>query len=85
MPNRPASLIKPARLRRGDRIGIISPSGPVDEADLQPGLNLLESFGFKVRIASHVYSRKGYLAGEDQARLDDLHAMFQDQEIKAVF
>lgn len=85
MANGSLSLIKPAGLRSGDRIGIISPAGPVDEADLQPGLRLLESSGFRIRVASHVYSRKGYLAGEDQSRLDDLHAMFQDREIKAVF
>jgi muramoyltetrapeptide carboxypeptidase len=32
-----------------------------------------------------VYSRQDYLAGNDEARLEDLHAMLQDQEIKAVF
>ena len=78
-------VTKPARLRTGDQIGVISPAGPVSEADLQPGLKLLESSGFRVRLGPNVYNRQGYLAGEDEARLEDLHDMLQDQEIKAIF
>ncbi|MBW1829537.1 MAG: LD-carboxypeptidase, partial [Deltaproteobacteria bacterium] len=77
------TIIKPPRLKKGDRIGIIAPAGPVDESDLQPGLEILESAGFNVRLAPHVYDRKDYLAGKDEARLGDLHAMLQDDEIKA--
>ena len=79
------SIIKPQRLRQGDKIGVISPAGPVSESELQPGLSLIESSGFRVRLGSHVYNSQGYLAGKDEARLEDLHAMFQDQEIKAIF
>ncbi|MBW1796939.1 MAG: LD-carboxypeptidase [Deltaproteobacteria bacterium] len=78
-------VIKPAGLRRGDSIGVISPAGPLDETGLQSGIEILESSGFKVRLAHHVYSRLDYLAGEDEARLEDLHGMFRDSDIKAVF
>jgi muramoyltetrapeptide carboxypeptidase len=77
--------MKPPRLLKGDVIGVISPAGPVNESDLQPGLNRLESAGFRVRLASHAYARRGYLAGEDAARLDELHDMFCDRVIKAIF
>lgn len=78
-------LLKPPRLRPGDRIGIISPAGPVDRAELKTGLEILESSGFGVRVAPHVYDRSDYLAGGDEARLEDLHSMFQAQEIRAIF
>lgn len=78
-------IIKPPRLKPGDQIGVVSPAGPVSESELQAGLKILESSGFRVRLAPHVYSRQDYLAGNDEARLEDLHAMLQDQEIKAVF
>ncbi len=78
-------IIKPPKLSKGDPIGIISPAGPVSKSDLQPGLNILKSAGFRVHLPPHVYDKKDYLAGEDVARLDDLHAMLQDPEIKAVF
>jgi len=78
-------LIKPPGLRPGDLIGVISPAGPVDEPELKPDLELLESFGFSIHIAPHVYDRHDYLAGDDAARLSDFHTMFQDREIKAIF
>ena len=85
-PSKPQRLplIKPPRLRPGDLIGIISPAGPVDESELKPDLELLESSGFRIHIAPHVYDRQGYLAGDDEARLSDLHALFQDRKIKAI-
>jgi muramoyltetrapeptide carboxypeptidase len=76
--------IKPARLKDGDRIGILAPAGPVLQAEIQPGLDFLESRGFQPVYASHLLDRKGYLAGEDEARVKDLHAMFRDKKIKAV-
>ncbi len=36
-------------------------------------------------MAPHIYDKKDYLAGEDNARLEDLHAMLEDQETKAIF
>jgi muramoyltetrapeptide carboxypeptidase len=79
-----ASILKPPRLQPGDQIGVISPAGPVTRSDLQAGLKTLESSGLRVLVAPHVYEKRGYLAGEDEARLTDLHAMFQDPDIAAI-
>jgi muramoyltetrapeptide carboxypeptidase len=85
-PSRPQSppIIIPRRLSPGELIGVISPAGPVDVSDLKPGLDLLASRGFRVREAAHLYDRNDYLAGHDEGRLSDLHAMFEDEEIAAV-
>jgi muramoyltetrapeptide carboxypeptidase len=77
--------IKPSRLQEGDRIGVIAPAGPVLESEIQPGLNFLESLGFETVCSPHLFDQKGYLAGEDRSRLQDLHAMFRGKRIKAVF
>jgi muramoyltetrapeptide carboxypeptidase len=79
------NVIKPPGLRQGDTIGVISPAGPVDEPELQAGIGMLKSSGFSVRLARHVYEKSGYLAGEDENRLSDLHDMFRDKDIKAIF
>ncbi len=76
--------IKPPRLKKGDRIGILAPAGPVLQDEIQPGLDFLESLGFEPVCSPHLFDRTGYLAGEDKARLKDLHAMFRDKKIKAV-
>lgn len=76
--------IKPPRLREGDRIGILAPAGPVLQEELQPGLNYLESLGFETVCSPHLFEQAGYLAGEDKARLKDLHAMFRDRKVRAI-
>ena len=78
------TLAKPGRLHRGDRIGIVAPGGPVTPEELQPGLRLLESQGFSITSAPHLYEQTGYLAGDDDNRLQDLHRMFRDPEVKAI-
>ncbi|MFC1885374.1 LD-carboxypeptidase [Thermodesulfobacteriota bacterium] len=79
------TLIKPPRLREGDRIGVISPAGPVSKQELLPGLKFIESCGFSVYVAPHVYDVRDYLAGEDVDRLNALHSVIIDPEISAVF
>lgn len=77
--------VRPPRLKPGDKIGVISPAGSVEPSTLEPGLRRLESSGFRVRLSPHLYNKIGYLAGRDDSRLHDLHTMFQDPEIGAVF
>ena len=77
-------LVKPDRIHRGDRIGIVAPGGPVTREELQPGIRFLESRGYSISSAPHLYAQKGYLAGDDENRLQDLHMMFKDPEVKAI-
>ena len=76
--------IRPPRLKEGDRIGIVAPAGPVFREDIQPGLDFLASLGYEPVCSPHLFDQAGYLAGEDQARLRDLHAVFRDKRVKAV-
>ncbi|MBW1773096.1 MAG: LD-carboxypeptidase [Deltaproteobacteria bacterium] len=78
------TLVKPDRIHRGDRIGIVAPGGPVTREELQPGIRFLESRGYSISSAPHLYAQKGYLAGDDENRLQDLHMMFKDPEVKAI-
>jgi muramoyltetrapeptide carboxypeptidase len=57
----------------------------VDGHELEQGLKRLEEEGFRLRLGANTLSRYGYLAGRDEARLQDLHGMFVDPEIKAIF
>jgi len=78
-------LIKPLHLDPGDTIGVISPGSPVDKELLQRGMAFLEKKDFRTRIGKSVFEQKGYLAGTDYQRLEDLHSMFVNSEIKAIF
>ncbi|MFT8928160.1 MAG: LD-carboxypeptidase [Sporolactobacillus sp.] len=74
----------PDRLNEGDIIGVISPAGPADPEKTMRAASWLKSLGFQIRFGTHVFDRCGYLAGTDQDRLDDFHAMFADTEVKAI-
>ena len=78
-------MIKPSKLKPGDAVGVVSPAGPVNRNELNADLHFLKTKGFTVHVAPHVYDRQEYLAGNDEDRLSDLHDMFRNTEIEAVF
>lgn len=78
-------LIKPPRLEKGQIIGVLGPAGPMQPDRLNRGIEYLQQQGFQVKLGSHIHDRFGYLAGTDEARLHDLHDMFSDSEVKAIF
>lgn len=77
--------IRPARLQKGDTVGIIALSSPLNMKDLPLKLNLLESLGLKYKLGNTIAEYEGYLAGTDEERLKDLHTFIADPEVKAIF
>jgi muramoyltetrapeptide carboxypeptidase len=78
-------LIKPKALNPGDTVGFITPATPIFDPDLlgliKPGI---ESFGLKVKVGNYVGKRKLNYEDTLKGRLDDLHSMFADPEIKGI-
>ena len=78
-------IIKPKKLNKGDVIGIISPASlPSDLTRIEKGVNYLEKLGYRVEVGKNVEKSYGYLAGTDEERLDDLHSMFKNKDVKAI-
>lgn len=77
----------PTSLRKRATIGIVSPASPQrDMSRLDKGIRYLEGLGYTVVVGEHARSRyAGYLAGTDEERLSDLHTMFADPRIDAIF
>jgi muramoyltetrapeptide carboxypeptidase len=79
-------LLKGHALRAGDLIGLVSPASPIaDVSRIDQAVRYLEGLGYRVRIGEHVTDSYGYLAGSDRDRVADLHAMFADPAVRAVF
>ena len=77
---------KPARLRSGDTVGLVAPARAVaDPDDVRRAVAALEAWGLRVRPGEHISDRDGYLAGRDEDRAADLHAMWSDQAVRAIF
>jgi muramoyltetrapeptide carboxypeptidase len=77
---------RPRRLRPGDRVAVIAPSsGVIDLSQLRRGIRVLEDFGLDVVLGQAVREIRGYLAGEDRNRADDLLWAFTDDSIDAIW
>lgn len=75
----------PKPLQRGDTVGIITPSSPlVDDEGYSIAEDNFKRLGLPIKWGQYVGKKYGYLAGTDDERLADLHAMFSDPEIKAI-
>ena len=79
-------LIKPPRVRPGDRVGLVSPATAAWETEpTKIWIDALESLGLEVIVGDHYYDRHGYFAGEDEARASDINAFFREPSIKMIF
>jgi len=78
-------LQKPKKLLKGDTIGIVSPaSSPDDLSRINKGAAYFENLGYSVEVGKNVGKYYGYLAGSDEERIEDLHAMFANKNVKAI-
>lgn len=81
----PPERILPARLKKGDRIGLVTPGSPVTEDQLNDCIVKLEEMGFHTTFRDTVLSEYGYFAGKDHERAAELMEMFSDQEVDAIW
>lgn len=73
------------RIRPGDTIGFIAPSGAVrTEGTVERAAAEAEKAGFRVKLGESCSARYGYLAGSDALRAEDVNRMFMDDEVDAI-
>lgn len=70
----------------GDTIGIIAPSRPIENIrkEIEEGIATLEQLGFKVKKGKNMEKKFYFSAGTAEERVNDIHEMFADPEIKAI-
>lgn len=79
-------MLKAKALKHGDTIGIIAPaSAPQLAAKITNSVRYFEKLGYRVELGKHLREERGYLAAEDSARLEDLHSMFANKKVRAIF
>jgi muramoyltetrapeptide carboxypeptidase len=78
-------LIKPPRLRRGDVVGLVAPGGYTSDPSIEKAVQHIEALGFRVRPGTYLRDVWGNYGGTVAARIADLHAMFRDPEVKAIW
>jgi muramoyltetrapeptide carboxypeptidase len=77
--------IQPPGLKIGDTISIVAPAGPIEVRDgLERGIAALERMGFRVRFDERIFQSSRYLAGNDEARAEELMRAFEDPSVQAI-
>lgn len=77
----------PCKLRKGDTIGVIAPSGIIRDCDLDKineSVKLLEDYGFKILFAKNCYENDWGYSASARKRADDINEMFSNKEVKAI-
>lgn len=77
-------FICPEPLLKGDTIGLVTPSSPMQTGRLELGIRYLEQRGFKTKVGRHVHDADRFLAGKDSNRAKDVMDFFSDTNIKAI-
>ncbi len=80
-------MMIPKRLRKGDTIGVVSPSAAVTTEllpQLKEGISFLRSSGFRVKLGKNHLKKQYNSAGTPEQRAEDINTMFEDSNIDAV-
>jgi muramoyltetrapeptide carboxypeptidase len=78
-------LIKPPRLVQGDVVGLVAPGGYTTDAAIEQAVRHIEALGLRVKQGAWLREVWGNYGGTVAARIADLHAMFRDPEVRAIW
>jgi muramoyltetrapeptide carboxypeptidase len=76
-------VIRPPRLRPGDRVAVVAPAGPVPRERFEAGARILGA-RYQLVYEERIFERTGFLAGSDEARLAELGRALYDPSFAAV-
>ena len=79
----PPSIV-PGYLKAGDIIGITSPAGYITLQEIQPAIQQMQSWGFKIVIGDSIGKRNFTFGGTDEERAVDFQKMLDHPSIKAI-
>jgi muramoyltetrapeptide carboxypeptidase len=79
------AIVKPQRLSPGDKVGLITPGSSIPDANYEKAIQNLTQLGLQVVPGKFVREKRGFTAGTDAQRLEDLHTFFEDPSIKAIW
>lgn len=74
----------PPFLQLGDTIGITSPASYISLEEIKPSIDLLESWGYKVKVGTSIGQKDFTLGGTDLERAGDFQWMLDDNAINAI-
>lgn len=74
----------PRKLRKGDKIAIVSPAGIPVKSEVLAAADILRAEGWKVEISPNALGQSGSYSGTDEQRYSDLANALTDPEVRAI-
>ncbi len=84
MTNNVSSRLRPAVVRPGARVAVVSPSSPIDRAELDRGLDGLRALGFEPVWDEDTLAKDGYVAGPASSRAAAFLRAWEDPTVSAL-
>jgi len=81
---RPAKIIKPGALRRGDKIGLVAPASSFNHARFMVGCDRLRQMGYEPVYSRNIFERDIYFAGSQERRIHEFHDFWRREDIAAL-
>ena len=78
-------MIRPAYLKKGATVAIVSSARKISRKDLQPALELLNKWQLKVIVGKTVDASQDQFAGSDAERANDFQNVLDDPSISAIW
>lgn len=82
--NVPLIPVIPRYLKRGDTIGITSPAGYILLKDIEPALQQMMSWGFRIKVGNTIGKKNFGFGGTDDERAKDMQMMLDDPSLSAI-
>ena len=81
-------MIIPNKLKKGDTIGIIAPSNPIineNVEEIEKARQIIEKLGYKVKYSKNLFSNTNKYSATAEEKAEDLNEMFMDNEVKMIW
>lgn len=80
--------LRPQKLKIGDTIGVVAPSSPIIEnniEELNKAKEIVEKSGFKVKYSKNLFSNTNGYSSTAKEKAEDINEMFADKEVKMIW
>ena len=78
------SLIRPPRLKKDDKIALITPGSYISEEEKEESIDNLYNLGFRVTYTDRLMQKNGYFSESDEERAADINEMFGREDVKGI-
>lgn len=81
-------MIIPEKLKIGDTIGVVAPSNPIIDDNIEEikrAKEIVEKSGFKVKFSKNLFSNTNGYSSSPQEKAEDINNMFKDKKVKMIW